>query len=109
MVETILTNVCNISRVHTASNGHEAYTLAMTTSFDIIIMDLNMPMMNGFDSCKKIKQFYNFDENTKLSYDYNGKSYLIKEEQQLIHNQANAPYIVAVSASIFSESLILQC
>ena len=55
MVETILTNVCDISMIQTASNGHEAYKKAMATKFDIIIMDLNMPTMNGFESCKKIK------------------------------------------------------
>ena len=64
MIESLLTSVCKIdkSRVWTATNGQEAYKSAIATSFDIIIMDLNMHTMNGFDSCKKIKQFYSIED-----------------------------------------------
>jgi CheY-like chemotaxis protein len=31
--------------------------------FDVIILDLNMPIMDGYEACKKINQMY---DETKL-------------------------------------------
>ena len=44
--------------VNKAHNGQEAVEIAMADYYDIIIMDLNMPIMDGYDACKKIKKFY---------------------------------------------------
>jgi len=41
-----------------AQNGEEAFMLAKQIQYDIIIMDLNMPVMDGFEACKKIKDFF---------------------------------------------------
>lgn len=38
-----------------ASHGAEAVELCETQKFDIILMDLQMPIMNGFEASKKIK------------------------------------------------------
>lgn len=38
----------------TANDGEEAYIKALEKRYDIILMDLFMPGMNGFDSAKKI-------------------------------------------------------
>ena len=40
-----------------ASDGEEAIYLARDNSFDIIIMDIMMPRMDGYHACKKIKEF----------------------------------------------------
>lgn len=37
-----------------AENGEEAFTLAQKEPFDLILMDINMPVMNGVDATKKI-------------------------------------------------------
>ena len=55
----------------------------MKESFDLILMDLNMHVMNGFESCKMIKQ-------------------------SLLTSQVQT-YIVAISASEFDKQLVQQC
>jgi len=47
--------------VITAPNGAEAVTLAKTHLPDLIILDVRMPLMTGFEACKQIKT----DENTR--------------------------------------------
>lgn len=47
--------------VITAPNGAEAVELANTTIPDLIILDVRMPVMTGFEACKQIKS----NENTR--------------------------------------------
>lgn len=42
--------------VDTASDGKEGLTKALNNSYDLIILDVMMPKMNGFDVCKNIRQ-----------------------------------------------------
>jgi len=42
--------------IYTASNGKEAITIAQNKNIDIIISDIVMPKMDGFELCKQIKQ-----------------------------------------------------
>ena len=46
--------------IYTASNGEEGYTTAIEIVPDIVVSDLMMPIMDGVEMCKKIKQ----DEKT---------------------------------------------
>jgi CheY-like chemotaxis protein len=39
-----------------ASNGEEAIALAVIHKPDLIILDISMPVMNGFQAAKKLKQ-----------------------------------------------------
>jgi len=82
MKETML-KLCKF-RVETSQNGYEAYQAAMNAfkyqeknfnsivskwdnisfrnqslMFDVVILDLNMPIMDGYDACKKIRALYN--------------------------------------------------
>ena len=41
--------------VFCATNGLQGFQKAINQFFDIIIMDLNMPVMDGFETAKKIK------------------------------------------------------
>ena len=45
-----------VSSIVTAINGFEAIAKAKKELPDIILMDVMMPEMNGFDACKKIKE-----------------------------------------------------
>ena len=38
-----------------AENGEQAVALAKNHPFDVILMDINMPVMNGLDSTAKIR------------------------------------------------------
>ena len=42
--------------VKEASNGSEAVDLALKENFDIIIMDIMMPKMDGYTACREIKK-----------------------------------------------------
>ena len=40
-----------------ADNGKEAVKACKKNSFDLILMDISMPIMNGFDATKAIRKF----------------------------------------------------
>ena len=42
--------------VATAPNGHDALTALANGSFDLVILDVSMPGLNGYDVCRKIRQ-----------------------------------------------------
>jgi DNA-binding NarL/FixJ family response regulator len=46
----------NIGKIYTASNGREATSLALLHNIDCIIIDINMPVLNGLEATKLIKK-----------------------------------------------------
>jgi CheY-like chemotaxis protein len=42
-------------RVHTASNGAECVHLARRYQFDLILLDIRMPVMSGFEALRYLK------------------------------------------------------
>lgn len=42
--------------VESASNGEEAVRLCREHEYDVVVMDIMMPKMNGFEACKLIKK-----------------------------------------------------
>ena len=53
-------------KIDQASNGQDALDKVMLSerknfngsNYDIIFLDLNMPILNGYEACLKIKEFY---------------------------------------------------
>ena len=45
--------------VDTAENGQVAVTKASTKRYDVILMDIQMPVMNGYEATRAIRQFEN--------------------------------------------------
>ncbi len=64
---------------HVASNGSQAIKLQMKNNFDVILMDVHMPEMDGLEATAEIKKYYN------------------------THPTGNKPVIVAVTANAFRE------
>ena len=44
------------AEVIVANNGQEAVTLAASNDFDLILMDMQMPIMNGYDALCKLRE-----------------------------------------------------
>lgn len=50
--------ICDVAR-----NGQEAVEKARAKKYDVILMDMYMPLMNGVDASKEIRTF---DQTTKI-------------------------------------------
>jgi DNA-binding response OmpR family regulator len=48
--------------VHTASNGAEALAKAGNESFDLVVLDVIMPGMSGFEVCAKLREMEAYQE-----------------------------------------------
>lgn len=74
-----------------AHNGNALLKEALLTDIDLILMDLDMPILNGIDTTKKVKQLYpkikilvltTFDDDVKIfdAIMAGANGYLLKEE-----------------------------
>src|SRR5215471_20114 len=52
----ILANEKIISNIYSANNGREAADKALAENIDCVIMDINMPVLNGMEATKLIKK-----------------------------------------------------
>lgn len=75
--------------INIASNGKEAINLCMEEQPDVILMDIQMPIMNGIESTKKIKEkwpkiqimmltTFQDEINIKLALKAGAEGYLLK-------------------------------
>lgn len=48
-------------QVDYAFDGKIGLTLAIENEFDVILLDINLPRMNGFDVCQKLRQDHQLD------------------------------------------------
>jgi len=55
-IKVILKGMNDIELCAEASNGEEAYTFICSVFPDIAILDLDMPILNGIDVCRKVKE-----------------------------------------------------
>ena len=53
--------------VDIAKDGEEALNKALKGNYDLILLDVMMPKMNGFDVCKNIR-YTNFNADGKRYY-----------------------------------------
>jgi DNA-binding response OmpR family regulator len=74
--------------VETAEDGEEAVEKARTQGFDLIIMDLMMPKIDGLEACQQIRVFSDVpvimltakseDTDKLIGFDYGADDYLTK-------------------------------
>ena len=50
----LLQDVPNLRIAGTALSGEEAIVQIPTTEVDVVLLDINMPGINGIDTCKKL-------------------------------------------------------
>lgn len=100
-----------LDEIQEAQNGFEAVQLVksqpMTQMFDFIVMDLDMPIMNGWQACTQMRTFFN-DENCLFRVSTsNAPSADIKNSASnhsksgiSDHENDNQPFIFAYSAYV---------
>ena len=78
----------NILDISTACDGKEALQLCKENDFDLVFMDIEMPIMNGYESTKAIKKIKNlkiiavtshFFEEIQQQFNYAGFDYYISK------------------------------
>ncbi|NTW34172.1 MAG: response regulator transcription factor, partial [Bacteroidetes bacterium] len=62
-LKSLLSNIDNMKIVAEANNGKESVEILSKKHVDIVLMDVEMPVMNGWDATKIITSHY---PNTKV-------------------------------------------
>lgn len=95
-------------RCETASNGEEAISMLKYKHFDLILMDINMPEMDGYDVTKHIRTFNAHIPIIALTA-MNSAEILNKAEQSGMNFVLNKPYNFEVfKTTIQNHTQILQ-
>lgn len=88
---SIFDNISDILVVGTAHNGKEVLSFLSENEVDVILLDINMPVLNGVETCKKITKKYPnikvvalsmYDQQSyfKRMIQYGAKGYLLKND-----------------------------
>lgn len=59
LAKTLLKKILPNSKIHTVSNGLEALEFVQEATTDIIFMDIQMPVMNGYEATSEIRKLEN--------------------------------------------------
>ncbi len=82
-LQTLLSSFEDIEVVGVGHNGHEAIQFLKSDSVDVMLLDINMPQMNGIEACKIIQKDFPEVKVIALSM-YNKASFI----QQMLKNGA---------------------
>ncbi len=62
IIVTRLLKKNGFENVVVVENGEEAYNCATKDQFDLVLMDMQMPIMNGFEATEKIREMENYKD-----------------------------------------------
>lgn len=99
-IKTILAKDADIEAVGCAGDGEELLELLETTEADVILMDVNMPGMNGIEATKRVKKKY--PEIKVIAFSQYDEKRFVK---QLLRNGATG-YLLKNSSPIELKSAI---
>ena len=54
----MMMNTEKIFDIDIAQNGYEGYNKVISKNYDLVICDLNMPVMDGYMFCKKTISYF---------------------------------------------------
>jgi len=57
-LRTILENIGNVAYIEEATNGEEFLRMLLRKDFDLVFIDLKMPVMDGIEATKKAREIY---------------------------------------------------
>ncbi|MDX6493366.1 MAG: hypothetical protein QOH02_1301 [Gaiellaceae bacterium] len=57
-LEAVLATECSIDVVGRAANGREAVALALTLEPDVIVLDIRMPVLDGFETMRRLRELH---------------------------------------------------
>ena len=58
-IKRIINDIPDMNIISEASNGNEAMDLILKNTYDIILLDISMPILNGLQTLKLIKKYDN--------------------------------------------------
>lgn len=61
LLKEIISELCDA--IHEAENGSQAIEIIKTKDIDIVLMDIEMPVMNGIETTKYIRDILPFPKN----------------------------------------------
>ncbi len=79
-VKTVLADVPDINIIGEALNGEHLLDLLKTKQADVVLLDINMPIMDGLEAASIIKEKHNKTKTIILSQ-YNDKG-LVKKAKE---------------------------
>ncbi len=110
-LKTILELEDDICVVAQASNGEEAVSLAKSLKPDIILMDINMPILNGLQAIKMLKEENDYFKIIVLTL-HQDREYLFKTLQLgcegYVLKDAESSVLIEAIRSVFREQTFIQ-
>uniref|UniRef100_A0A6C0DWX9 histidine kinase n=1 Tax=viral metagenome TaxID=1070528 RepID=A0A6C0DWX9_9ZZZZ len=81
-VITSFLNKMGFNNIQIVENGQQCFDLIKEQDFDIILLDIRMPIMNGEKALKLIKNYYNIETSKKIPYIIAITAYCLSDDKE---------------------------